>query len=540
MLHLIFRTGWLLTLITTTAAAQSTRPATREAPSRAAERGELKGSVERSSVSHHQLELEQGVLAYRATAADMLLRDEAGKLKANMFFVAYELAERADQEEPERDPDTNADPPRRVPASAPAVADTQPESRPITFVFNGGPGAAAVWLHLGTAGPRRIQLGPDGFPPPPPFELADNHETWLTFTDMVFIDPVGTGFSRPAEGESAEQFYGVTKDIRWVSEFIRLYITLYRRWSSPVFLAGESYGTTRAAGLADHLIQRHGIAPNGIVLISSVLDFQTIRFTGGNDLPYIVYLPTYAAVAHYHNRLGEDAPELDALLAEVERWAITDYTVALARGDSLSPPERERIARRLARYTGLSADLILRSNLRISASTFQKHLLADRRQTVGRFDGRLTAFDLNPIAGWPQFDPSLSQYLPIYTSTFNDYIRRELNYESVLTYEVLSDQVRPWKFGEEGTGFLSVVDELRGAMARNPALRVMFVSGYYDMATPHFATWYTVNHLDLGPLQESIVERIYEGGHMMYHYAPARVGLHEDMEAFYRQAVPAR
>jgi len=525
---------FLIALIATVAGAQTTRPAETDAPKRDA----LQGAVEKASTTYHALALDTGPLTYRATAANMMLRDEEGKLKATMFFVAYDELTAGPREDANPDDDANASP--RRPTTAPALADEAPQDRPITFVFNGGPGAAAVWLHLGTAGPKRIELGEKGFPTPPPFALADNHETWLTFTDLVFIDPVGTGFSRPAEGEKGDQFYGVTNDIRWVSEFIRLYLTLYQRWSSPVFLAGESYGTTRAAGLSDHLIERHGLALNGIVLISPVLDFQTIRFGGGNDLPYLVYLPTYAAIAHYHGRLGENPPDLATLLADVEKWALSDYTTALARGDSLAEPERDRVARRLARYTGLPVDLIRRSNLRISSSTFQKHLLADQRRILGRFDGRLTGFDLNPLAGWPQFDPSLSQYLPVYTSTFNDYVRRQLKYESVLTYEVLSDKVRPWRFGEEGTGFLSVVDELRAAMAKNPSLRVMFASGYYDLATPHFATWYTINHLNLGPLQESIVERIYEGGHMMYHYAPARLLLQSDMAEFYHQAGPGR
>jgi carboxypeptidase C (cathepsin A) len=527
------RFGLLLGLfIPALAAAQATRPAGEATPGKTGEsssaaKDDMLGSIEKAAVTFHTLELEDGVLPYRATAANMLLKDEDGKRKGSMFFVAYDRLSRPAESRADA-----ADASPRAPASAPAIAEETPETRPITFVFNGGPGAAAVWLHLGTAGPRRIDLPEEGFAPAPPFGLADNQETWLTFTDLVFIDPVGTGFSRPAEGEKGEQFYGVTQDIRWVSEFIRLYLTIYRRWSSPVFLAGESYGTTRAAGLSDFLVERHGIALNGIILISSVLSFQTIRFGDGNDLPYVLYVPTYAGIAHYHGQLGDNPPELGELVPEVEKWAISEYAVALARGDSLPPADRERIARTLSRYTGLDVGLILRNNLRISAGTFQKNLLSKRRLIVGRFDGRVTGFELNPGAGWPDYDPSLSQYLPIYTSTFNDYARRELNYESVLTYEVLSDKVRPWKYGEEGTGYLTVVDELRQAMAKNPALKVMFASAYHDLATPFFATWYTINHLDIGPLQDSIVEKIYPGGHMMYHYAPSRARLQQDMAKF--------
>ncbi|HOA72964.1 MAG TPA: peptidase S10 [Phycisphaerae bacterium] len=526
---------FLAFFIPAVATGRATRPADEAPSAKAGEstpaQDQMSGSIEKAAVTFHTLELPDGILPYRATAANMLLKDEDGKRKGSMFFVAYDRLSR-----PIKPHIPEAGESSKVSASAPAIAEDSPAARPITFVFNGGPGAAAVWLHLGTAGPKRIDLPENGFAPPPPFRLTDNHETWLTYTDLVFVDPVGTGFSRPAEGEKAEQFYGVTQDIRWVSEFIRLYLTIYRRWSSPVFLAGESYGTTRAAGLSDFLVERHGIALNGIILISSVLSFQTLRFGDGNDLPYVLYVPTYAAIAHYHGQLGDNPPPLDQLLPEVENWAIREYAVALARGDSLPPADREHIARTLSRYTGLDAELILRNNLRISAGTFQKHLLSRRRRIVGRFDGRMTGFELNPGAGWPEYDPSLSQFLPIYTSTFNDYVRRELNYDSVLTYEVLSDKVRPWKYGEEGTGYLTVVDELRQAMAKNPALKVMFASAYHDLATPFFATWYTVNHLDIGPLRDNIVERIYPGGHMMYHAASSRIRLQQDVAQFIRWA----
>lgn len=488
------------------------------------------GSVEKASLTEHEVVVREGTLPYRAIAANMLMKDEEGKTKATVFFVAYDLltktSEQADGAAADNAPDNTQT----------AVADENPESRPITFVFNGGPGAAAVWLHLGTAGPKVIKLTEDGFAPPPPYELIDNTGTWLDFTDMVFIDPVGTGYSRPAKGEKGEQFYGVTQDVKWVSEFIRLYLTQYERWSSPKFLAGESYGTTRAAALSDFLGERHGIALNGIVLISSVLDFQTIRFNAGNDLPYVLYLPTYAAIARYHGRLGDSAPPLEDLVREVERWAIDEYLVALARGDALPDEQREQVARRLAKYTGLPPDLIERSNLRISASMFQKEVLGDERRIIGRFDGRVTGFDLSPMGTWPAYDPSLSNYLPVYSATFNDYARRVLEFESLLPYEVLSDKVRPWKFGEDGKGYLNVVDDLRAAMAKNPFLDVMFASGYYDLATPYFATIYTMQHLDLGPLESNFTETRYLGGHMMYHNAAARLELHDDMARFYDRA----
>jgi carboxypeptidase C (cathepsin A) len=494
----------------------------------------LRGSVEKAATTQHVLKLAERTLPYRATAANMLMKNDEGETKGSVFFVAYDLLTDA--------PAAASTATGNAPAttSAPALADGKPEDRPLTFVFNGGPGAAAVWLHLGTAGPRRIKLGPDGFAPPPPYSLADNEDTWLDFTDMVFVDPVGTGFSRPAKGEKGDQFYGVKEDIRWMSEFIRLYLTMYKRWGSPKFLAGESYGTTRAAGLSEQLLERHGITLNGIVLISTVLSFQTLSFKQGNDLPYVLYLPTYAAIAKFHQRLGPNAPDVESLVREVEEWATTEYAIALARGDGLSNERREQVARRLSAYTGLPQELILQSNLRIDPGVFQKKLLADRRQTVGRFDGRITGVDLSPIETWPDYDPSLTQYLPVYSGTFNDYVQRALEYQSALPYEVLSDRVRPWKFGEEGTGFLNVVDDLRSAMAKNPFLKVMFASGYFDLATPHFATRYTIEHMNVGPLQANIVEKRYPGGHMLYHYPPSRAKLHEDIAQFVRTATATR
>jgi carboxypeptidase C (cathepsin A) len=412
--------------------------------------------------------------------------------------------------------------------------------RPITFVFNGGPGAAAVWLHLGTAGPKRIVLQDDGHPLPPPYRLEDNPATWLDLTDLVFIDPIGTGFSRPAEGEKREQFYGVKEDIAWVADFIRLYTTQYQRWLSPRFLAGESYGTTRAAGLSEYLLDRYGMALNGIILISSVLEFQTLQPRDGNDLPYALYLPTYAAIAWYHHKLPPDLQEDQArTLAEVELWSTNTYTPALARGASLGDAERRDIVARLARYTGLSADLIDRCNLRIPPWHFQKCLLASDRKLIGRFDARITGYDPDPGSSWPAYDPSLSSYFAAYSSTFNDYVRRTLKYESVLPYEVLSDRVRPWRMGEPGEGFLNVADDLQSALVKNPDTKVLFASGYFDLATPFAAADYTIRRLDVGPAQANITHTYYPGGHMMYHDRSSQAKLKADIAAFLHSAAPA-
>lgn len=470
-----------------------------------------------------------GPLTYRATAAHMLVKDETDKLKATIFFVAYErtngpgAAERTEGS-----------------GSEGATGSAAPErhSRPITFVFNGGPGAAAVWLHLGALGPRRIRLDEEGRPPAPPYALTDNEWTWLDFTDLVFIDPVGTGFSRPAEGEKREQFYGVEEDIYWVAEFIRLYITEYGRWLSPILLAGESYGTTRAAGLSERLLDRFGIALNGIVLISSVLDFQTLRPGSGNDLPYVLYLPTYASIAWYHRRIEDPPAELPSLLREVESWAMSVYGPALTQGAALPRKQRDAVIERLSRYTGLSPEYIDRADLRIAPDEFRKRLLETRRALVGRFDGRITGDDPHPTADSPSYDPSLSGYLPVYTSTFNDYVRRELGFQSTLPYEVLSSRVMPWRFPDSGTGYLYVADSLRDAMIKNPHLRVFFASGYFDLATPYYATDYTIEHMGLSQrLRRNIERGFYYGGHMMYHHRQSLGKLHSDVAAFVRRAV---
>ena len=491
----------------------------------------LDGTIEKAAVTYHQVAIDGQGLHYRATAANMPMRDENGKLKATVFFIAYE------KESPSDIPATLPSPSDQAAATQPACKD--PEHRPITFVFNGGPGAAAVWLHLGAAGPRRIVLAEDGQPLPPPYRLEENPSTWLDATDLVFIDPVGTGFSRPAEGEKGEQFYGVKEDIAWVADFIRLYTTQYERWLSPRFLAGESYGTTRAAGLSEYLLRPYGLALNGIILISSVLEFQTLDSGDGNDLPYWLYLPTYTAVAWYHKKLPADLME-DQLktLQEVEQWVTDTYAPALAKGDSLASDQRQDIVKRLARYTGLPADLIDHNNLRISPRVFQKELLRGQRLLIGRLDGRITGYDLEPSASHPTYDPSLSPYFAAYSSTFNDYVRRTLKYQSTLPYEVISDRVRPWKMGDRGEGYLSVADDLRSAVAKNPYMKVLFASGYYDLATPYFSANYTINRLDTGPQTRNITHTFYQGGHMMYHQRLSLAKLKADVAALIRSAVP--
>jgi carboxypeptidase C (cathepsin A) len=373
--------------------------------------------------------------------------------------------------------------------------------------------------------------------------LVDNEYSLLDVTDLVFIDPVSTGFSRAAEGEKARDFHSFSKDIQSVGEFIRLYTTRTRRWASPKFLIGESYGTTRASGLAGFLHEEQGMYLNGIMLVSSVLNFQTVRFAVGNDLPYILFLPTYAATARYHRRLADEQLRrpLRQLLDEVKDFALGDYTLALMQGATLAPADRQRIVERLSTYTGLSRQYIEQTNLRINIHRFTKELLRDRRRTVGRLDSRFTGIDRDAAGEHGEFDPSYAVIQGPYTATLNDYIRRELKFESDLPYEILTDRVWPWKYDKHENEYVNVAETLRKAMNINPFLKVFVANGYYDLATPYLATEYTMSHLDLDEsLQANISLAYYEAGHMMYVHRPSLIQLKADLATFIRAATPER
>ena len=465
-------------------------------------------------VTEHVIEIDDDTLRYRARTGTLAITGDDGRKTADFFFIAYDRL-----------------------AAEGGEADT---SRPVTFLFNGGPGSAAVWLHQGAVGPKVIALDETGRPLAPPRPLVVNPHTWLRFTDLVLIDPVGTGYSRAAEGVEARQFYGVESDIASVGQFIRRYLTEYSRWGSPKFLAGESYGTTRAAGLAEHLIDTEGIALNGIVLLSTVLDFATIQPGRNNLLPYALYLPSYTAVAHYHGKLPPPLQEmpLPELLPRVERWALSSYLSALARGGSLPSDQRDHVASRVAGLTGLNPGLVKEAGLRISPFVFQKELLDERPELVGRFDGRITGAALEPVSPYPAYDPSLSYYLPIYAAAFHRYVQSELGYESPLKYEILSDRVHPWDYGEDRQGYLETASRLRAAIAKQPFMRVMIASGLYDLATPYFAADHTIHHLDLpADLRDNVVQTYYPGGHMMYHEAASLQKLADDARRFYQETL---
>lgn len=464
--------------------------------------------------TRHEATIRGARLAYDVTAGLMPLRNAKDEIEAQIFFVAYTL-DRGEGDAP----------------------------RPLTFAFNGGPGSSSVWLHMGALGPKRAHLNPDGTMPPPPFRLVDNDETWLAETDLVFIDPVGTGYSRAATPELEEKFYGYKGDIESVGEFIRLYLTRYRRWSSPLFLAGESYGTLRSAGLAGHLVER-GIALNGIALISAVLSYATLDMwaVGLNDLPYSLFLPSFAATAWYHKRLAEEyqSRELTDVLAEVEEYATGDYLLALVKGDAISAEERAEVIRRVSAYTGLEERFVDNSNLRIQIMRFCKELLRDEKRTVGRLDSRFTGVDTLAVTETPDVDPSMVHPGAPFTAMVNDYLRDALKFESDQGYETMSRNViEKWKFDSVRNGYLDTTAPLRTAFNRNPHLKVLVTYGYYDLATPYYAMQYTMNHLGLEPSRrEDIHYAAYEAGHMTYIDDTCRVQFRNDIVAFYEEALP--
>ena len=444
-------------------------------------------------------------VAYRATAGRIVMKDEEGKAKAAVFFVAYT---RTDVE---------------------AL-----HSRPIIFSFNGGPGASSVWLHLGLLGPRRVLAGDAGALRPPPYQLVDNEYSLLDLADIVFIDPVSTGYSRPAPGEEAKQFHGLEPDIESVGEFIRLYVTRYKRWASPKFLAGESYGTTRAAGLAGYLQSKHGMYLNGLLLISTVLNFQTLEFEVGNELPYVLFLPTYTATAWYHQRLPADLQaDLQKAVREAADFAAGAYAHALFQGSALAPAAHAEMVRQVARYTGLSEAYVAAANLRIEIFRFCRELLRDQRCTVGRLDSRFTGIERDAAGERLDGDPSYAAIQGAYSSAMNAYVREELNFASDLPYAVLTGLYENWDYSKHQNKYVDVSETLRAAIAQNPFLQVFVANGYYDLATPFFATEYTINHLHLEPaLQANVRMAYYAAGHMMYVHAASLAQMRIDMAAF--------
>jgi carboxypeptidase C (cathepsin A) len=509
------------------------KPEEKSVPSRRVERVETKAERKEEKpppkdnlvVTQHKVRIGGKEIKYTVTAGTLVLKEETSdrekesegeKPRAQVFFIAYTK-------------DGNG--------SKAAGRTSVIAKRPLTFSFNGGPGSSSVWLHLGVLGPRRVVMTDEGELPPPPFRLTDNQYSLLDETDLVFIDPVSTGYSRAVEGQKPKEWHEFRKDIESVGDFIRLYTTRYNRWLSPKFLVGESYGTTRAAGLSGYLQERHGLYLNGLMLISAVLDFTTLIFNPNNELPFSLFLPGYAATAWYHKKAGVGQP-LKKFLNEAENFARGEYAAALMKGDLITVEERLKIVQELARFTGLSTDFIERTNLRIIDQHFFKELLRESGRTVGRLDSRFLGIDRLGVTEAAEYDPLLTNVIGPYTAGFYDYVRAELKYESDLPYEILTEKVWPWSYSAFENQYLHVAETMRKAMTYNPHLKVFVANGYYDLGTPYFATEYTFNHLGLNKsLQQNVSMEYYEAGHMMYIHLPSLKKMKADLTKFIKSAM---
>lgn len=522
-------------------------------------------------VTHHTATIDGKEIKYTATAGKMLMTTDEGDPKAHVFFVAYALdtgdADASDKKDAdakseddashehahdeehdhgdetkdraasdsddEKQNDANADDENAAPA--------KPNRRPITFCFNGGPGSSSVWLHLGMLGPVRVKLDSDAKTLAPPHELIDNPFSLLDVTDLVFIDPVSTGFSRPAKGESKNQFHGYNEDLNSVGQFIHDYTTKYARWASPKFLLGESYGGLRVAGLVGQLRDRYHLEVNGAVLVSAVVDFQTLMTGGNNDIAYALFLPSYAATAWYHKALDEELQDdsLEDVVTAAEEFAGGDYLHALAAGDSLDDDEREEVVERMAELTGLSEEYVDAANLRVGMGQFGKELLRSKKLVIGRFDSRYTGYDATSIGEYAEHDPSADAVFGTFTSALNDYVRTTLKVDEPRVYEILTGSVHPWNYEPFTNEYVNASDSLRQAMTQNPFLHVFAACGYYDLATPQFAMKHTRDHLHLPPtVRDHFTMEFYEGGHMMYAHEPSLKKLRDDLLKFYEQSLP--
>ncbi len=477
-------------------------------------------------VTHHSILCGGKKISYTATAGRMILKEEivqkegdqknqyeGEKPRAEIFFVAYTLE---------------------------GVDD--PTKRPITFAFNGGPGSASIWIHMGLLGPKRVLLNDDGTPLPPPARLTENEYSVLDMTDLVFIDPIGTGFSRAVKGDKPNDYWGWTKDVESIGDFIRLYVSRNQRWGSPKFIAGESYGTTRTTGLSDYLSDKYGMYLNGIVLVSTALDFATLDFNDGNDLPYILYLPSYAATAWYHKKLKTKYQEmpLEKYLEEVRHFAGGEYLQALFNGSRMAEKQIEQVADKTANYIGLTRDYVLRANLRVTLPRFSKELLRSERRTVGRYDGRFIGIDRDAAGEEPEDDPAGYEINGTFAGAFNDYICRELGYKTDLPYAFSTDLWKTWSYKEYENKYVQLEEVLRKTMVRNKFMKVWVLNGYYDMATPFYASEYVFSHLQLDPvLQPNLSLTYYEAGHMMYIHKPSLEKFRKDAEYFFENALKA-
>jgi carboxypeptidase C (cathepsin A) len=471
--------------------APAPQPAATAAKMPEAKASETTTPKEESSTTDHVIHLGAQTISYKANASTTLLKNDKDEPVASIFSVAYTRSDLKDLSQ-----------------------------RPIAFVYNGGPGASSAWLHVGAFGPRRVvtqNVAPTG---PGPYHLIDNGNCLLDKTDLVFIDPVGTGFSRVVAKGDTKDFWGVDQDVKSFADFVGIYISRNGRWNSPKFLIGESYGTFRSVALANYLQSERGIYINGIALISTGLDFGTIEPNLGDDRSYIFHVPSYAAAAWYYKMLKNRPSDLKPLLRDARQWASTDYAAALMKGDTLSDTEKSQIAKRLSDFTGLAEEYILKANLRVKLQQFRAELQRRVGLTVGRYDSRYSAPAYDLLAEYAQGDPSFEAVDGAFTAAINSYLRQDLKFNPELFYETLNGDIPPkWDWKHKGTNpfAVSVDMDLVEALITNPRLQVQTENGWFDMATPFFATEFTMDHLQLPPdLRSHIDFKYYDSGHMIY------------------------
>jgi len=499
---------WILpfALATSLCAAPKTNPSGADTNAPSAEKNEavvIPDATHKPVFTTNTVAIAGQQVTYIAETGMLPILAPTGSVRASVFYVAY----------------TRAD-------------ETNKAVRPVTFCFNGGPGSSSVWLHLGAFGPRRVKMNADGTLPPPPFGLTDNEYSILDGSDLVFIDPVATGFSRPAKDQKSDEFFGNSADLDSVGEFIRLWTTRHDRWLSPKYLCGESYGVFRAAGLAGHLSSRYGMYLNGLILVSGVLDFATIYDNPGNDVPYPLYLPAYTAAAHFHKKLPADLQaDLPKALAEARAFAKGEYAAALQRGSSLSADEHKKIAAELARLTGLKPAVIEDNHLRIDEGVFRRQLLHDEGLILGAYDARITGRDDDPASPNPDFDPADAAVMGPFSAAMNSYVRGELKFEDDLPYELLAG-VQPWNYGSRNT-YASAGDQLASIMNQNPYMRILVIGGRCDLVCPIDTVHYALDHMQIDPAyRTNITYAEFDAGHMMYINLPDLKKLHQTVEDF--------
>jgi len=497
-------------LLAPSIAAQQQRPGAppeaQQASQRPGEHEYAGPNEEKVSQTSHVMRLDGREIKYTATVGTVPIRLDDGKVAARMFFVAY------------------------------TKDGEDVKTRPVAFLYNGGPGSATVWLHMGSFGPKIAKMADEGFQPAPPYDFVDNPNSLLDVSDVVFVDAMDAGYSRVTPGTDNSRFHGQDGDIRAFGEFVAEYLRIYNRYPSPKFLIGESYGTIRSAGLAQELQSRHGIELNGVGLLSALLTYQTLSPAPNNDIAWAVQIETFAATAWYHKKLPPDLQQktIGQVVDEARAFAFGDYMLALTKGHTLTDAERTAMAEKLARYTGLSTRFILQANLRVEAGRFRKELLRDQRLVVGRLDSRFTALDADAAGERQEFDPSSTALTGSYVAGFRNYVKNTLKWESDLHYPT-SGNVRPWIYVQNR--YMDMTDALRQTMAKNPFLKVFVICGYYDMATMMGGIEFSMTHM---AYDKQISDRVsfgyYEGGHMMYIRPSAHAALKKDLAAFIQSA----